>query len=519
MKYLFNLYDQTVFEKAAAFRSHLDSDEVQPYQAAALELRRAMVKADINYPKYHFAAPEGWINTADVVLYYKGLYHVFFQYVPTLADGRTAFGFGLNADVPNAHQTIVWGHAVSTDQIHWRDMPIAIYPDQPYDILSAKSGQYCFDENGTPKILYDGTGADWDKDMSLILAEPRDDLLVGWDKTLILDVNEQLVPEKLIDYVGTLWLEDGQYYLTTGRETEGHGAAFLLRSPDLKQWEYVDTIFERGQGSVWESPLLFRVDGKDIMLVGELKQRPLDPGEKLIYWVGRYDRETRRFIPDSMDPKRTDNGLLWAQNPFRFDGDDRWLMYGQLANQRGTSGAAPYWQCLHHIPRELYVEEGVLCQKPMQEIDSLITKTREYGALPLEAGDAVLNDTTDAFKLSFRLPRKKLNKTLTVEFRNASGRVSAMTVENTGDVTFDGDHKIKTCEMFDPLCEVSFEVYVDRCVTEIYVYSKRDGAARPVCRAMTGDKMAQWSSINAVSISGGDTLENVSVSQMGCAWD
>ena len=129
MKYFFNIYDQTVFEKAAAFRRLLDSEEVEPYQEAASQLRQEMVRRDLNYPKYHFAAPEGWINTADVVLYYKGLYHVFFQYVPTLADGKTAYGFGMNTDVPNTHQTIVWGHAVSTDQIHWKDLPIAIYPD------------------------------------------------------------------------------------------------------------------------------------------------------------------------------------------------------------------------------------------------------------------------------------------------------------------------------------------------------------------------------------------------------
>jgi len=130
-----NWYGQEVFDKANEFRKLYESKDIEAYRSAALALRKEMVKLDGSYPKYHFAAPEGWIGTPDVYLKYKGLYHVFYQYVPTLPDGRVAGAFGVNNHIPNNHMTLSWGHAVSEDLIHWKDMPTAIWPEEDYEYL------------------------------------------------------------------------------------------------------------------------------------------------------------------------------------------------------------------------------------------------------------------------------------------------------------------------------------------------------------------------------------------------
>lgn len=73
-------------------------------------------------------------------MYYKGYYHFFYQYNP-------------NAPVWG---DIVWGHAVSTDLIHWLYLDIALVPDQWYDIQGVWSGSVTMSEDGVPIIFYTG---------------------------------------------------------------------------------------------------------------------------------------------------------------------------------------------------------------------------------------------------------------------------------------------------------------------------------------------------------------------------
>lgn len=66
---------------------------------------------------YHFEPKTGWINDPNGLIFYKGKYHAFCQHYPF---------------APHWGQ-MHWGHAVSDDLIHWEELPIALYPDQPYE--------------------------------------------------------------------------------------------------------------------------------------------------------------------------------------------------------------------------------------------------------------------------------------------------------------------------------------------------------------------------------------------------
>ena len=64
-------------------------------------------------PQVHFTTKNGWINDPNGLIYLDGTYHMFYQYNPT----EDSWG--------NMH----WGHATSTDLMHWTEKKTALFPD------------------------------------------------------------------------------------------------------------------------------------------------------------------------------------------------------------------------------------------------------------------------------------------------------------------------------------------------------------------------------------------------------
>ena len=76
-------------------------------------------------PKFHFSSPAGWMNDPHAPVWYRGEYHLFFNYYPYDIEGV---------------RPKCWGHAVTKDFTSYRLLPTAIAPDTIHDRDGCASG-------------------------------------------------------------------------------------------------------------------------------------------------------------------------------------------------------------------------------------------------------------------------------------------------------------------------------------------------------------------------------------------
>ena len=105
----------------------------------ALESQGESVKSADLYrealrPQFHFSSKRGWINDTNGPVYYDGEYHLYYQHNP----------FGWDHSRNDCNKT--WGHAVSTDLVHWTELPGVVHPDHLGPIYS---GSAVVDEHNT----------------------------------------------------------------------------------------------------------------------------------------------------------------------------------------------------------------------------------------------------------------------------------------------------------------------------------------------------------------------------------
>ncbi len=107
-----------------------------------IDPRRLELAGDPHRPGYHFLAPANWMDDPNGVIQVGGEYHLFYQWIPN-SPSRSGGPFH-------------WGHAVSNDLVHWRDLPIALSPTPGGpDREGCWSGSAVLD-GGAPTIVYRG---------------------------------------------------------------------------------------------------------------------------------------------------------------------------------------------------------------------------------------------------------------------------------------------------------------------------------------------------------------------------
>jgi sucrose-6-phosphate hydrolase SacC (GH32 family) len=94
-----------------------------PASGAEAEKPAALYRESLR-PQVHFTAQANWINDPNGLVFFRDEYHLFFQHDPTKLNGS---------------EFKSWGHAVSSDLVHWRQMNDALLPDELGSIWSGSA--------------------------------------------------------------------------------------------------------------------------------------------------------------------------------------------------------------------------------------------------------------------------------------------------------------------------------------------------------------------------------------------
>lgn len=229
--------------------------------------------------KIHFQNERGWMNDPNGLVFFKGRFHAFFQHYP---------------HAPRWGQ-MHWGHCVSDDLITWEELPIALFPDQPYD--NGKNGG-CFsgsaiEKDGKLYMFY--TSVDEEGRQTQSLAFTEDGLKFSkYEGNPIIDEcplgsNRDFRDPKVFKY-------GNEYRMVVGAGVKNTGSILLYRSSDLINWEYVGILLEDGRfGNVIECPNLFPLGDKWVLMFSSIKAMPY----RVIFATGSFDGTS--FVPEVPD--------------------------------------------------------------------------------------------------------------------------------------------------------------------------------------------------------------------------
>ncbi|MDW8705196.1 hypothetical protein Q7W18_02250 [Streptococcus suis] len=90
-------------------------------------------------PRFHVSPPVGWLNDPNGLSEFQGKVHLFYQYHPY--------------DIKWG--PMHWGHQVTEDMVVWKDLPVALAPDQWYDQEGCFSGS-AVEHEGKHYLIYIG---------------------------------------------------------------------------------------------------------------------------------------------------------------------------------------------------------------------------------------------------------------------------------------------------------------------------------------------------------------------------
>ena len=407
-------------------------------------------------PQIHFTPAKNWMNDPNGMVYVDGVYHLFYQYNPQ----------------GNSWGNMSWGHATSTDLIHWTEQSVALLRDDLGDVFS---GSAVIDKDNTAGFgagamvaLY--TSAGEYQQQSIAYSTDGGKNFTRYTGNPVIKNNDDNLRDPKV-----FWHEaSGQWIMALAKGWKM--GVELYGSSDLKNWRHLSTFFKElpGRPSLqWECPDLIQMGEKWVMLVSVNPGGPI-LGSGTMYFVGQFDGTT--FTAEDLAyPLWLDYGMDNYAGVTWSNTDSRKVMIGWMNNWQyaGDVPCSP-WRSAMTLPRELTLSEyngkPLLCNTVVKEIDQIAGSWQDTdGAISAK----------DAYQLRLTISLDK-NATLTlsngsdekftIDINAAARTLTAHRTSVTGKTSFNGTFSIPSMQA--PLNvtgdAVTLDIFVDQSSVEIF---------------------------------------------------
>jgi fructan beta-fructosidase len=328
-------------------------------------------------PGYHFSPPQYWMNDPNGLLYANGKYHLYYQYNPY--------------SIKDEH--LSWGHAVSTDLVHWQNLPVAIWE---YNNTMIFSGSAIVDKNNTSGLC---TPSEYECILAFYCAQTTVEA-----QAIAYSVDngasyKQYAGNPIIDIESNafrdpkvIWYEAGKKWIMATVLADKYQIRFY-ESTNLLNWTRLSEFGPEGTTEAcWEDPDLYLMTVEN---TGEKKWvLSHSVGQHVQYFVG--DFNGTHFI--NSNPKdmvlAIDQGIdFYAGVTYNNVPDGRILMVAWASNLGYIVPTTP-WKGQTTVVRELrlhkYAEGIRIAQNPVEEFENIRYFPTHYDDLHLLEGETII---------------------------------------------------------------------------------------------------------------------------------
>ena len=322
--------------------------------------------------KIYVKPKDYWMNDPNGFIYYKGMYHLFYQCFPYAPRwGR-----------------MHWGHVVSKDLVNWEEQGIALFPSKTDDRSGCFSGS-AIEEDGKMQLYYTGVNyiTENPEDINLCVDEhfvSAQLMITSEDgihfdnikdkKTVIPVIHDADIGDARHTRDPKVWKDGDRWYMVLGSTIEDkQGKLLFFTSTDGEEWKFANSVTRENFGWMWECPDYFEVDGTKIL---SASVQGLEGG----IWDDRNVYQSGYFLVDGdiLEDYKLSEYQLWDYGfdyyaPQSFETEDgrrihiSWMGMPDCEEYTNPT-IAEGWQHCFTFPREVFVEDGKVCQRPVREL-------------------------------------------------------------------------------------------------------------------------------------------------------
>ena len=434
-------------------------DDPQPEQPPPPQEESHSERNEQYRPQVHFTPAKNWMNDPNGMVYVDGTYHLFYQYNPQGNDWGN----------------MSWGHATSTDLIHWTEQSVALTRDELGDIFS---GSAVIDKNNTAGFganamvaIYTSSSGVQQQSIAYSTDGGKSFTRFSGNPVITNDDNNLRDPK-------VFWHEGSGKWIMALAKGWKMGVE-LYGSTDLKSWQHLSTFFIplAGRPNIqWECPDLIPFGDKWVMLVSVNPGGPVF-GFCTMYFVGDFDGVT--FTANDLDyPLWLDYGMDNYAGVTWSNLGERKVMIGWMNNwQYASAVPCSPWRSAMTLPRELKLTEfhgkPLLCCPVVSEIEGIAGNWQSLVSdvlpLPSERGAYELRLTLNLDKDATITLSNDQGENYVIDVNASVRTLSAHRTSSTGKSSFNGSFSIPSMQA--PLnvegSTVTLDLFVDQSSVEI----------------------------------------------------